>query len=139
MSRENVEVVRRSVEAFNREDVRTLAELSDDDVELVSFVTARVEQAEGGTIRLGGPDLWTSYFADRHETWQEWRIEDLRLFDGGDDRVAVVFRLIAKGRASGVRLDQAVGAVYRLRQGKLWRIRTYLDPREALEAVGLSD
>jgi hypothetical protein len=76
MSQENVETVRRSVEAFNGEDVKTLRELSNDDVELATVLTARVEQAEGTTYR--GPDWWTRYFDDRRETWQEWRIEDLR-------------------------------------------------------------
>lgn len=40
MSRENVELVRRAVEAFNREDLQELAELSDHDLDLASVLTA---------------------------------------------------------------------------------------------------
>ena len=44
-----------------------------------------------------------------------------------------------KGKASGVPVDQRIGVAYRFRNGKLWRMRSYLDPAEALEAVGLSE
>jgi ketosteroid isomerase-like protein len=32
-----------------------------------------------------------------------------------------------------------MGATYRFRDGKIWRMHSYLDPREALEAAGLSE
>jgi ketosteroid isomerase-like protein len=133
MSQENVELVQRAWHAFQAEDVPALVEMSHQDLEFVSAMSA----VDAPTYR--GPQLWTSYFERMHETWEEWLIEDFNVFDAGDDRVAAVFRLIGTGRRSGVRVEQESGLAYTLRQGKLWRIHTYLDPDEALAAVGLSE
>jgi uncharacterized protein len=135
MSRENVEVVRRAYEAFNRRDLRALAELSHEDLEFTSVMAA--VDAGGATYR--GSETWASYFAVMDQTWEEWRAEDFRIFDAGGDRVAAVFRLVGKGKQSGVPVDRAIGLAYRIRQGKMWRMRSYLDPDEALEAVGISE
>jgi ketosteroid isomerase-like protein len=133
MSQGNVELVQRAWHAFRAEDVPALVEMSHRDLEFVSALSA----LDASTYR--GPRLWTRYFERMHETWEDWLIEDFRVFDAGDDRVAAVFRLIGTGRSSGVRVEQQSGLVYTLRQGKLWRMRTYLDPADALEAVGLSE
>ena len=129
-----MELVRRAREAFNRRDFRTLAELTHDDLEFVSVLTA--VDAGGGTYR--GPEAWVSYFARMDDTWEDWQLEDFRVFDAGDDRVAAVFRLVGTGKGSGARVERAGGTAYWIRDGKFWRIRSYLDPAEALEAVGLS-
>ena len=135
MSRENVEIVHRAGEAFNRHDVEALAAISDDDLEFVSALAA----VETGGVAYQGPRAWGAYFARMDEMWDDWHIEDLEVFDAEGDRVAAVFRLVGKGRASGVPVDHRIGLAYRMRQGKLWRMRSYLDPEEALEAVGLRE
>jgi ketosteroid isomerase-like protein len=135
MSQENVELVQRAQEAFNRRDFETLAKLTHDELEFVSVLTA--VDAGGGTYR--GMEAWESYFARMDDSWEDWHIEDFRAFDAGDNRVAAVFRLVGTGKSSGARVDRAIGVAYQLRDGKLWRMRSYLDPSEALEAVGLSE
>jgi ketosteroid isomerase-like protein len=135
MSQENVELVHTAREAFNRRDFRMLAELTHDDLEFVSVLTA--VDAGGGTYR--GPEAWVSYFASMDDAWEDWQIEDFRAFDAGDDRVAAVFRLVGTGKSSGARVERDGGVAYWIRDGKFWRMRSYLDPREALEAVGLSE
>jgi ketosteroid isomerase-like protein len=91
----------------------------------------------GGTYR--GPEWWVSYFARMDDTWEDWKGEHFRVFDAGDDRVAAVFRMVGTGKSSGARVERAVGIAYWIRDGKIWRLRSYLDPLEALEAVGLSE
>ena|SRR5215208_1009922 len=135
MSQENVEIVLPIVDAFNRRDMTGLAELSHEDLEFVSVLTA--VDAGGATYR--GSDTWTSYFAAMNETWEEWEVEDFRVFDGREDRVAGVFRIVGKGKHSGAPVEREVGLAYQIREGKLWRMRSYLDPGEALDAVGLSE
>jgi ketosteroid isomerase-like protein len=135
MSQENVELARTSIDLFNHRDLSALAELSQEDFEFVSVLTA--VDAGGATYR--GSQAWTSYFAAMDETWEEWRVEDSEVFDAGDDGVAAVFRIVGKGKHSGVPVEHAIGVAYRIRQGKLWRMRAYLDPREALKAVGLEE
>ena len=134
MSQENVEIVRALIEAFNRHDLKALAELSHEDLEFVSVVTVEAEEA---TFR--GPDTWASYFAAMDQTWDDWRAEDFQVLDAGEDRVVCLFRIAGSGKQSGVPVERAVGLAYRIRQGRVWRMRSYLDPDEALEAVGLSE
>jgi ketosteroid isomerase-like protein len=135
MSQENVDLVWRLVEAFNGRDMGGLAELSHEDLEFVSVLTA--VDAGGATYR--GPETWTSYFAAMDETWEEWQVEDFRVFDGGEDRVAGVFRIVGTGKHSSAPVEHEIGLAYRIREGKLWRMRSYLDPAEALEAAGVRE
>jgi ketosteroid isomerase-like protein len=55
------------------------------------------------------------------------------------DRVAAVGRPAIRGRESGVEIDSPMGVVADFRGGKILCVRTYLDPTETLEAVGLSE
>jgi len=135
MSQENVELVEALIDAFNRRDLKTLADLSHEDFEFVS-VLAGVD-ADGATFR--GSSAWASYIAAMDETWTEWRAVDFRIFDAGDDRLACLFRLVGEGRLSGVPVDRAVGITYDVRDGQFWRVRSYPNPSDALEAAGLSE
>ena len=135
MSRENVEVVHKAREAFNREDLRALADMADDDLEFISVFSA----LDSGAATYRGPESWADYFAAMHETWTEWQVEDFRVFDAGEDRVASLFRLVGTGRRSGVPVERPGGMAYWFRNGKIWRLRSYADPEDALEAVGLRE
>jgi ketosteroid isomerase-like protein len=135
MSRENVELARTSIDLFNHRDLSGLAEHSHSDFEFVSVLTA--VDTGGATFR--GPQAWTSYFAAMDEAWEDWRADDWEIFDAGDSGVATSFRIVGKGRNSGVPVEHAIGVAYRFRKGKLWRMRAYLDPRQALKAVGLAE
>jgi ketosteroid isomerase-like protein len=89
--------------------------------------------------RYQGSAAWTTYFEDMDQAWKDWRAEDHKLFDGGDDRVAGVLRIVGTGRHSDAQVELAVGLAYFVRDGQLWRMRSYADPTEALEAVGLQE
>ena len=136
MSQENVEIVRTALEVFNRRDIRALEGLSQKDLEIVSMLTAA--NLGGATYR--GLEAWTAYFAAMDETWDAWGIAgDFELLDAGDDRVVCLCRLVGEGKHSGVPVERAVGITFSMRQARLWRIRSYLDPMDALEAVGLRE
>jgi ketosteroid isomerase-like protein len=134
MSRTNVKIVEQALEAFNPRDMSALAALSHEDLEIVSTLTA----ANLGESTYRGSDAFTAYFAAIDESWDEWRIEDIELLDGGEDRVACLCRLVGRGKQSGVPVERAVGIAYRIRDEQLWRIRSYLDPGDALDAAGVS-
>jgi ketosteroid isomerase-like protein len=55
------------------------------------------------------------------------------------DQVVAIGRLRTRGRASGLVTEAPLGYVTDFRNGIATRIRTYLDPSEALEAAGLSE
>ena len=133
MSQQNVDLVHRLIEAFNARDLETLGRLTHDDFEFVSILAA--VDAGGSTFR--GPDAWTGYFAAMDQTWDEWRARDYEVFDAGGDSVVCAFRMVGKGKRSGVPVDRAVGLTYRIRDVRVWRMRSYLEPAEAFEAVGL--
>jgi ketosteroid isomerase-like protein len=135
MSRDNVEVVLAAIAAFNRHDAQALADLCTPDFEFTSVLTA--VEADGATYR--GERAWMDYFERMDETWDEWGVEEYRVFDAGDEQLACVFRIAGRGRTSEAAIGQTIGITYRLREGKLWRMRSYLRPSDALEAVGLTE
>jgi ketosteroid isomerase-like protein len=59
--------------------------------------------------------------------------------DAGDDQLAATFRVTGEGRQSEAAIERVVGITYRLRRGKIWRMASFLDPVEALRAVGLEE
>ena len=66
------------------------------------------------------------------------RLEADEFVDAGDS-VVVVFRQIARGRASGAGVTNRFAFVYGFRQGKIDYVDGYRTKREALEAVGLRE
>jgi ketosteroid isomerase-like protein len=55
------------------------------------------------------------------------------------DRIVAVGWLRGRGKGSGVEVETPVAYVVDVRGHKAIRVRTYLDPKEALEAAGLSE
>ena len=133
MSESNVELVDRALAAFNVRDLDALAAASHEDLEFVSVLT----ELDGGTATFRGPGGWVRYFEMMDQTWEDWKIEDIRLTDAGDEGVVATCSIGGTGKLSGASADQTVGITYRLRDEKLWRIRSYLDPAEALAALGI--
>ena len=76
--------------------------------------------------------IWTEDFLD-------WRIWPEKIIDAGGERVVAVVRQSAKGRESGAAVELRAGFAYTLGGGKIVEVVNYIDPREALEAVGLSE
>ena len=135
MSQENVEVVRRGIEAFDRQefDLDLAVETWDPEGELVPAMAGAVE----GKVYRGIEGL-RNYYEELFESFSEVRLED-REFRDLDDRVLVLYRLRVRGQDSGVAIDQPGGALYKLRGGKIIHARSYLSRAEALEAAGLRE
>jgi ketosteroid isomerase-like protein len=55
------------------------------------------------------------------------------------DRVLAVGRMRARGLESGVATESPWAFLVRFKNGKAIWVRAFLDPREALEAAGLSE
>ena len=65
-------------------------------------------------------------------------VEIVEIRDLGD-RVLAIGRLRARGKASGADTESPIGFLADFRNAKLTRVLSYLDPKEALEAAGLSE
>ena len=137
MSRENVEVVQRLIEANRSGDidasVQTAIALTDPSLEL----TSRMAAVEPGTYR--GHDGIRRYLSDMAASWEEWRNDVEEISEVARDTVVTTMRTRVIGKGSGVPIETRIYAVWDLSNGKVWRVRNYADRSEALEAVGLSE
>jgi ketosteroid isomerase-like protein len=132
MSAERVELARQAVEAWNRRDAGWVIAHSTPDLEFVPAVAGSVEGAERRAFR--GADGIRSFFADLEETWERFEVEAEEYREVGDV-IVVVCRVHAKGRASGLALDQPMAMVSWFRGEKFARAQSFLDRDEALEAA----
>jgi uncharacterized protein len=130
VSRANVEIARQVIHAFNRRDVDAIFECVNPDLEWLPAMPFG-----GGPLR--GREGIESYVRDVRESWEEYRVvaQDFRAPD--DDQVVVLSRIEGRGSASGGVVDAAMGQIFDFRDGKISRVRTYLDHGEALRAAGL--
>lgn len=131
MSGENVALVRRFIDAFNRSDVDSLAGYYDPDVELHEWPTAPGAQAYHGIDGVRQAlDTW-------FEVWEWMRVEIVDLAEAGD-RVLVTLDQRAKGRGSEVEVEIRSYNVYTFRDGKVMRMELFTEREPALEAAGLT-
>src|SRR5687767_14717650 len=135
MSEENVEIIRRLVDAWNRQDVEGLLALSDPEVEYVNAPTA----VEPGTRR--GHDEILAAFRKQWEILSGALQEIDRFHDRGDE-------IITEGRVSRTmpgseaRISNPLLMSWKFREGKLIRLEQLgagPDFPDALKAAGLSE
>jgi ketosteroid isomerase-like protein len=133
MSQENVEIAKRVIDAFNRRDVDAIFECVNPDVEWFPAMSVTF----GGGLR--GREGIESYVREVSDTWKEYRVVGQDFRDLADDRVLVLSRVEGRGAGSGGLVAAEMGQVCDHRDGRIARVRTYLDHSKALEAVGLSE
>jgi ketosteroid isomerase-like protein len=129
MSRQNVELVRRMHQAFNRRDTETFLGLLDPHVEWVPMM-ARLE----GAVYRGRAEV-ERWLAGLDHDWVDLRTEPREFRDLGDV-VLILGSWHARARTSGVVLDSEPAAwVARIRHGKVVRQETFTDQDQAFEAA----
>ena len=133
MSASRVQLVRQAVDAWNRKDAEWVIAHSTPDMEFLPAVAGSVEGEE--RRRLRGADGFRRFFADLDETWERFEVEAQEFREVGDVIVCVC-RVHAKGRGSGLELDQPMAMVSWFRGDKFARAQSFLDLDEALEAAG---
>ena len=133
MSQENVEVFRRGLDAYNRQDLDALLVELDPDVEWHPALAVLL----GGerTVFRGHQGVRES-IKEEDEALAELHVEISEIRDLGNSALAIG-SIRARGRESGVQIESPFGALADFRDGKGIRLRTYLDLKEALEAAGL--
>jgi ketosteroid isomerase-like protein len=136
VSQENVEIVRRGIEAANRRpkpDFATINDLYHPDHEFIS----RLDALEGKKRRgARGYRDWLRNLDDAIEF--EQTLEGVS--EIGEDRVLAIARQRMRGKSSGVPLsEERIGVVVTVRDGKIVRSEVYDSPEEALKAVGVEE
>jgi ketosteroid isomerase-like protein len=133
MPQDNLEVLRRLNEAFNRRDVDGAMQYLDPEVELHPGVQVPDEES-----RYLGRDGLRDWFLSATEPWEMILVEHRELIDRPGDRVLAVERWTFRGR-DGIELELELPNVYTFRDGLIVRIDGFTDRVEALEAVGLRE
>ena len=129
MSQENVDTTRRFAAALNRRDYKTAAadlalELEIDDTDIPEST---------------GTDSFYAWLARWDQAWEDWRIEDLEIRPVGEDRTISLFKMIVRGKGSGIELTRRDAVLADYRDGKIVRLAYYNDQAQGLKAVGLEE
>ena len=133
MSRENVEVIRRLLEAFNRQDASGAADLWTPDGEWrPAYIGGGL--LEGAVFR--GPKGAAEFVQLQSETWESVVAEPVQMRDLGDT-VLVEVHISAVGRGSGVPVERVTWNVFEVLDGRAASGTVYTSKAQALKAVGL--
>ena len=131
MSRENIELLRQGYSAFNDGSPEGFIAMLDE-----AFVyRSRDELPGGGSFE--GRGVFRDRLTALSEVYEEVRFKPEELIDAGDSVVVVVVRMHARGRTSGVTLEESISHVWRVRDGRALTLTVYSGRDEALEAIGL--
>ena len=128
MSQENVETGRRFTEALVRGDYEAAA----------TELGPQVEIDDTDIPESTGTDSFYAWLARWNESWESWTIEDLKIWPVGDNRTISLFKMIVRGKGSGIELTRDDAVLTEFQHGKIVRIGYYNDQSQALEAAGLS-
>ena len=131
MSQENVEIVRRCCDAFDRGDFEGALACLDPEIEyeLLQFPDGEVYRGREGVREAFR--IWLG-------TWENYRQERGELIEVGGE-VIVPTREYGRGKGSGLELDRLTYGVWTLGAGNVTRIRFYATKEQALEAAGLPE
>jgi ketosteroid isomerase-like protein len=132
MNSARVELARQAIDAWNRRDADWVISHSVPDIEFVPAVVGSLEGESRRRVR--GTEGFRGWFADLDETWERFEVEAEEFREVGEVLVTVC-RVHAKGRGSGLALDEQMAMVSWFRGDKFARAQSFLDLDEALEAA----
>jgi ketosteroid isomerase-like protein len=133
MSQANVEIVRGMLDAFNRDDVEAVIAAFDEDCKIKEPPEMPDSPAIGYRGHAGIRDWMGNLRGVAKARF------DARSFTPNGDLLLCELASRGLGRGSGVPIEWTTFAVMQMRNGKIGRVRVFLDREEALEAVGLSE
>jgi ketosteroid isomerase-like protein len=135
MSEEEVEIIRKGLDAFNRGDRETFGHLLAPDVEWHTLAGPLL-----GVVTVRGREAMLKFlWEDVAEAIEGFHASPDELTDLGNHRVLVVVRFEGHGRASDAEVGMRVASLYELRDGMVASVRDYSSRDEALEAAGLEE
>ena len=133
MSEDNVEVLRRGLAAINSGDIERIVAFVDPDFVVV---VPQELSAEPDTYR--GHEGLRRYFESFWEAMDDIRFEAERFWDTGDHVVSRV-RLTARGKQTGIPVEQLAVLVWRIADGKATQVEAFASQDQALASVGLDE
>src|SRR5208282_1528858 len=111
MSQQNVAIVKRAMDAFNRRDLDDFDEIYTPDYEWLPALAGTVEHDS-----FRGREGIERYYGELRDTWDEFRVVCAEFRDLGD-RVVVLASAEGCGRGSGVPVSAPMGIVFDFCEG----------------------
>jgi ketosteroid isomerase-like protein len=130
MSKENVEVVQSTFDAWERGDTDAILQVCHEDIEVVQPAefpgVEPVQYGHAGVLEAFA--LWPGY-------WDDFQVQLLRMFDRGD-QVVVTTEQSGRSKDTGIEVATQFTFLFTLSERKITEWRMFLREEEALEAVG---
>ena len=133
MSQENVDLILRGHDAWNRGDLDWILNHLVDDFEFHPSLDFM-----GLDPAYHGHDGFRRFWSTWWEAWETVVISVERTEDLGEERAYALVTFDGIGRGSGASVARSFGQIWYFRDGLAARLDT-LDPQEALKAAGLPD
>jgi ketosteroid isomerase-like protein len=133
MSQQNVEIVRRAFEGFNRRDLAGAVGVFDRDAEWVPYLAALEEEIYRGHEDI--ERMWLEVL--KHVP--DFQIDFVNVVAESPDTVVVEVEFRGTGKSSGADIRTTVYQAASFRDRKVTRVQGFRTAAEALEAVGLRE
>ena len=128
MGSDDVDRVRQAYESFAAGDIQAILDFLDPDVEW------RMADDEPDSRTLRGHQQVLQLWAETVDTFESFRFEVEDVLAVGD-RVVAVTRLYARGKGSGVEVEEAESHLFTIRDGKAVRVEEHRTREQAIEAA----
>jgi uncharacterized protein len=132
MSQADIKTLRVGYEAFNRGDWDAAARFAHPEFELKT--ADRVPNP--GTYR--GPEEARRFFEDLFAPFEEMVVEPEEFFERGD-QIAVFVLVRLRPTGSSAQVENRIGHLWTMREGKASRLEVFPRREDALEAAGLKE
>jgi ketosteroid isomerase-like protein len=132
MSQADIETLRLGYEAFSRGDWDTPTRFAHPEFELQTADRA----VNRGTYR--GLEEVMRFFEDLFEPFEEVTVDPEEFFERGD-QIAVFVLVRLRPAGSNALVENRIGHLWTMREGKATRLQVFPRREEALEAAGLSE
>ena len=130
MSQEDVQVIRRAIEAFNAGDVEEMLALADPALE---WRPAFGAATDGATAYHGHPGFRV-YWRGTQDIWDHFHFEPEQFIDD-ETSIVVIRRGSGRAKGSGIEIDKPFAMLWKVRKGKTVFGQTFTDPHEARTAA----
>jgi ketosteroid isomerase-like protein len=130
MARVEIELLERTADAYNRRDLDAYLACFHADAELHPFASG----VEGRSFR--GHEEIKRFWAGLDEVFETVEVHNEEFRDLGERVVSLGWWRL-RGKESGVELESKAAWVVEARGDKIAYLRSYGDPREALDAAGV--
>jgi ketosteroid isomerase-like protein len=129
---DNLELVKQAFARWNAGDREVDFGTIDPEIELHTPLAS----TRGAPYR--GHEGFRQWLADIDDQFEVWELRAREWMELEEGRVLGLGEIHARGRGSGIELDQPLAWLFSIRAGKLVRYEVFYNPDQALRSLGLA-